>query len=120
VRKEHRNIMSCPGNNRMAKAEAYGVYFVFKSMEQATTVRVTVPKYPTKGANYRILPHQRSRFTHYYFYIRDEVLGPIVMRAASFFPFQTTYLSQRPQLHRAGADPGADRLPQTRQRLPCR
>jgi hypothetical protein len=39
----------------------------------------------------RLLAHQRSRFTHYYFYIRDEVLGPIVMRVASFFPFQTCY-----------------------------
>jgi hypothetical protein len=29
--------------------------------------------------------------THYYFYIRDEVLGPVVMRVGSFFPFQTTY-----------------------------
>ena len=26
-----------------------------------------------------------------YFYIRDEVLGPMVMRVASFFPFRTTY-----------------------------
>jgi hypothetical protein len=60
-------------------------------MEQGTTFCVTVPKYPTKNANYRILAHERSRFTYYYFYIRDEVLGPLVMRAASFFPFQTTY-----------------------------
>jgi hypothetical protein len=29
-----------------------------------------------------ILAHQRSRFTHYYFYIRDEVLGPIIDHAA--------------------------------------
>jgi hypothetical protein len=35
--------------------------------------------------------HQRSRFTHYYFYIYDQVLGPIVMRVASFLPFQATY-----------------------------
>src|SRR5262249_54124190 len=55
------------------------------------TFRVTVPKYPTKDPNHRILARQRSRFTHYYFYIRDEVLGPMVMRVASFFPFQTTY-----------------------------
>jgi hypothetical protein len=41
--------------------------------------------------NYRILARQRSRFIHYYFYIRDETLGPIVMRVASFLPFQTTY-----------------------------
>jgi hypothetical protein len=37
------------------------------------------------------LARQKSRFTHDYFYIRDEVLGPIVMRVATFFPFQTTY-----------------------------
>ena len=30
-------------------------------------------------------------FTHDYFYIRDEILGPFVMRVATFFPFQTTY-----------------------------
>jgi len=39
-----------------------------------------VPKYATKDPHYRILAAQRSRFTHYYFYIRDEVLGPMVMR----------------------------------------
>jgi hypothetical protein len=80
-----------PWQRRMAKADAYGVYFIFKSMEQGATFRITVPKYPTKDPNYRILAHQRSRFTHYYFYIRDAVLGPMVMRVASFFPFQTTY-----------------------------
>jgi hypothetical protein len=71
-----------PWQHRMARANAYGVYFVFKSMEQGATFRVTLPKYPTKDANHRILAHQRSRFTHYYFYIRDKVLGPMVMRAA--------------------------------------
>jgi hypothetical protein len=76
---------------RMAKNNAYGVYFIFKSMEQGPTFRISMPKYPTKDPHYRILARQRSRFTHYYFYIRDEVLGPIVMRVASFFPFQTTY-----------------------------
>src|SRR5437868_2180117 len=30
-------------------------------------------------ADYQILAHQRSRFTHYYFYLRDETLGPMVM-----------------------------------------
>ena len=76
---------------RMAKNNAYGVYFIFKSMEQGPTFRISMPKYPTKDPHYRILAHQRSRFTHYYFYIRDEILGPMVMRVASFFPFQTTY-----------------------------
>jgi len=80
-----------PWLRRMVKRRAYGVYFIFKSMEQGPTFRISVPKYPTRDPNHRILAHQRSRFTHYYFYIRDEVLGPIVMRVASFFPFQTTY-----------------------------
>src|SRR5712672_1479709 len=88
VRKEDHVL---PWQRRMARKGAYGVYFIFKSMEQGATFRVTVPKYPTTDPNYRILAHQRSRFTHYYFYLRDETLGPMVMRVASFFPFRTTY-----------------------------
>jgi hypothetical protein len=80
-----------PFLRRMIRANRYGVYFIFKSMEQGSTLRITVPKYPTADPNYRILAHQRRRFTHYYFYVRDEVLGPMVIRVASFFPFQTTY-----------------------------
>ena len=80
-----------PALRRMEKRGAYGVYFIFKSMEQGRTFRITVPKYPTQDPNHRILAHQRSRFTHYYFYIRDEVLGPIIVRVASFFPFHATY-----------------------------
>src|ERR1700692_4131163 len=80
-----------PWLRRMVRKDVYGVYFIFKSMEQGPTFRVTVPKYPTKDPNHRILAGQRSRFTHDYFYIRDEVLGPIVMRVATFFPFQATY-----------------------------
>jgi hypothetical protein len=80
-----------PWLRRMANKNAYGVYFIFKSMEQGPSFRISVPKYPTKDPHHRILARQRSRFTHYYFYIRDEVLGPMVMRVASFFPFQTTY-----------------------------
>src|SRR5262249_16358174 len=53
--------------------------------------RITIPKFPTKDPNHRILARQKSRFTHDYFYIRDEVMGPMVMRVATFFPFQTTY-----------------------------
>ena len=88
VRKEDHVL---PWQRRMAKAGSYGVYFILKSMEQGPTFRVTVPKYPTQDPNYRILARQRSRFTHYYFYIRDETLGPMVMRLASFLPFQATY-----------------------------
>jgi hypothetical protein len=80
-----------PALRRMEKKKAFGAYFIFKSMEQGRTFRISVPRYPTQDPNYRILAHQRSRFTHYYFYIRDEVLGPIVVRMASFFPFHATY-----------------------------
>src|SRR5260370_22912031 len=45
----------------------------------------------TQDPNHRILAHQRSRFTDYYFYIRYAVLGPIIVRVASFFPFHATY-----------------------------
>jgi hypothetical protein len=80
-----------PWLRRMVRKDTYGVYFIFKSMEVGPTFRITVPKYPTKDPNYRILANQWSRFTHYYFYIHDEVLGPMVMRVASFFPFRATY-----------------------------
>src|SRR6202035_714974 len=79
VRKEDHVL---PWQRRMARDDAYGVYFIFKSMEQGPSFRVSVPKYATKDPNYRILARQRSRFTHYYFYLRDETLGPMMMRVA--------------------------------------
>jgi len=88
VRKEDQVL---PALHRMEKANAYGVYFIYKSMEQGRTFRVTVPKYPTSDPNYRIVAQQWSRFTHYYFYVRDEFLGSIIVRVASFFPFHATY-----------------------------
>jgi len=80
-----------PALHRMERSNAFGVYFIFKSMEQGRTFRISLPKFPTQDPNYRILAGQRSRFTHYYFYIRDEVLGPIIVRVASFLPFHATY-----------------------------
>ena len=80
-----------PALRRMENQNAYGVYFIFKSLEQGRTFRISVPKFPTKDPSHRILAHQRSRFTHYYFYSRDAVLGPIIVGVASFFPFHATY-----------------------------
>jgi hypothetical protein len=80
-----------PALRRIERAGQHGVYFILKSMEQGQTFRSTVPRFATTDPNYRILARQRSRFTHYYFYILDETLGPMVMRVASFFPFQATY-----------------------------
>ena len=37
-----------PWLRRMVRRSAYGVYFIFKSMEQGPTFRITVPKYPTQ------------------------------------------------------------------------
>ena len=80
-----------PAQRRMKRARRHGVCFILKSMEQGQTFRSTAPRFPTADPHYRILARQRSRFTHYYFYIEDEVLGSMAMRVASFFPFQTTY-----------------------------
>jgi hypothetical protein len=35
----------------MEKKNAYGVYFIFKSMEQGRTFRISVPKFPTQDPN---------------------------------------------------------------------
>ena len=87
-----RQVIGVPILSKEVLAQrTYGVYFIFKSMEQGPTFRISVAKFPTKDPNHRILAHQCSRFTHYYFYIYDQVLGPMVMRVASFLPFQATY-----------------------------
>jgi hypothetical protein len=80
-----------PYGTRMERQRRFGVYFIFKSLEQGPKFGVRVPKYPTDDPHYRIISRQRSRYTHYYFYIRDELLGPFAMCVGSFLPFQTTY-----------------------------
>jgi hypothetical protein len=75
----------------MERRHQCGVYFIFKSMEQGPTFRPLLPRFPTDDPNYRIIKRHRSRYTHYYFYIRDEVLGPLAICVGSFLPFQTTY-----------------------------
>ncbi len=76
---------------RMEKRRRTASISSSKAWSRAHTFRFTRPQVSHARSQ---LPHpgtQRSRFTHYYFYIRDEMLGPIVMRVASFFPFQATY-----------------------------
>ena len=79
-----------PWLRAMQRKNRFGVYFILKSMEQGSTFRSVRPKYQTDDPNYRILKRNRSRFCHYYFYIRDEKLGPMAIRVASYLPFQTT------------------------------
>jgi len=83
--------MSCRGNGAWHGNAPTASTISSRAWSRGRPFRVSVPKYPTKDPHHRILAPQRSRFTHYYFYIRDETLGPMVMRVASFFPFQTTY-----------------------------
>jgi len=80
-----------PYGASLERRKRFGPYFIFKSLEQGPTFHVVSPKFPTDDPNYRIIKRRRSRYTHYYFYIRDEVLGPMVLCVGSFLPFQTTY-----------------------------
>ena len=80
-----------PYLKRMEKQNKYGVYFIFQSMEQGPCFDPMMPKYPTDDPNYRIIRRQRRMYMHLYFYIRDEVLGPMVMCVGTYLPFLTTY-----------------------------
>jgi len=90
-----------PCLRRMTRRNAYGVYFIFKSMETGPSFRrYACPKYPTKDSKPPafLAPRSGSASTHDYFYIANEVLGPwltaLVVVAKTFFPFQTTILTQ--------------------------
>jgi hypothetical protein len=80
-----------PRLRQMERAKKFGVYFILKSMEIGPSFRIANPKYPTKDPNYRIITAQKSRYTHIYFYIRDEVVGPMVMCVGTFLPFRISY-----------------------------
>src|SRR5215468_9338898 len=99
-----------PWLRRMTKRNAYGVYFIFKSMEQGPTFRVTVPKYPTcppaQPLHPRLLLHPRRSSR------------PHGDACRNLLPVPNDILPQRPQLHRAGAQSCPGRLPQERQCLP--
>ena len=109
VRKEDQVL---PSLHRLEKQKTYGVYFIFKSMEQGRTFRISVPKFPTQDPNYRVLAHQRSRFTHYYFLYPGPSSGAYHLARSEFLSLSCHLLAQRPLLHGAGVEPQADRLPQ--------
>lgn len=98
-----------PHLRRMERRNQFGVYFILKSMELGPSFRSALPRFPVDDPHYRILARQRSRYTHYYFYIRDEVLGPIALCVGSFLPFSITYYLNghsfiERQLQRAGIE----------------
>jgi hypothetical protein len=80
-----------PSLHRMERQQRFGVYFILKSMEVGPSFRISAPKFPTADPHYRLIAPQRGRYTHYYFYIRDEVLGPMLLCVGSFLPFHITY-----------------------------
>jgi hypothetical protein len=80
-----------PYLQRMEKQNRYGVYFIFKSMEQGRCFKPLPPKYPTADPNYRLIRRDWRQYMHLYFYIRDEVLGPMAMCVGTYVPFLTTY-----------------------------
>jgi hypothetical protein len=80
-----------PALHRMERQQRFGVYFILKSMELGPSFRISAPKFPTADPHYRLIAPQRGRYTHYYFYIRDDVLGPMLLCVGSFLPFHITY-----------------------------
>jgi hypothetical protein len=80
-----------PHLQRMAHRHQHGVYCIFTSMEMGSTFRSPMPRFPTDDPDYRIIRRVPSRFLHYYFYIRDPVIGPLAMCVGTYLPFQTTY-----------------------------
>jgi hypothetical protein len=47
-----------PALRRMERKNAFGVYFIFRSMEQGRTFRISVPKYPTQDPNHPGAPDE--------------------------------------------------------------
>jgi hypothetical protein len=82
-----------PFLRRMERDDRYGVYFIFQSMEQGWTFRPgnQMVKSLGDGADYPILHRHKSRYRFYYFYLRDETLGPMILRMGTFIPFEASY-----------------------------
>ena len=76
-----------PYYRRLTGAE--GVACILTSVEQGRTFVSYTPRYvpPSGDPTYRLIHAARKRFLHYYFYLRDPVLGPMSLRVATFLPF---------------------------------
>jgi hypothetical protein len=70
-------------------AAAEGVVCVLTSVEAGRTFVSYTPRYPPPGQDphYRLIHACRKRFVHFYFYVRDPVLGPMSLRVGTFLPF---------------------------------
>lgn len=81
-----------PYLRRMERAGQFGVYFIFQASEQGWTYRPgAVPRRGRDGLKHILLHKHRSRYRFYYFYLRDEILGPMIVRMGTFIPFEASY-----------------------------
>jgi hypothetical protein len=80
-----------PYLQRMERRSQHGLCCIITSMEMGSTFTSKMPRFPTEDADYRIIRRVPSRYLHYYFYIRDPVIGPLAMCIGTYLPFQTTY-----------------------------
>lgn len=85
--KERKEAAMAPWLARRKKQGRFGVYYVLMSRERGPSFRILEPQYATADENYTILRAHRGLYRHYYFYIYDEVLGALLLRVGSFFPF---------------------------------
>lgn len=78
----------------------FGVYRILKTIETENTFRVVRPKKKDNDPDNH-LSKVRKSYTHYYFYIHDEVLGNLSIRIASYLPFKVTaYLNGHSYIER--------------------
>jgi hypothetical protein len=75
----------------MERRDQHGVYGIFTGMEMGSTFQSRMPKFPTDDPDYRIIRRVPSRYLHYYFYLRDPVIGPLSMCIGTYLAFQATY-----------------------------
>src|SRR5712664_671568 len=80
-----------PHLQRMERRNQHGVYCIFTSLEMGSTFNSRMPTVPIEDPDYRLIRRVPSRYLHYYFYIRDLVIGPLAMCVGTYLPFQTTY-----------------------------
>jgi hypothetical protein len=77
-----------PALKHFCRAKRFGVYYILMSKERGRTFRSNQLRRATRDPNYRMIRSEFSLFRHYYFYIRDPVLGAFALRVGSFLPFQ--------------------------------
>jgi len=74
-----------PCLRHLERAVRYEVYFILQGNEPGWTYRPgRLPVSQPDASKHPLLHKHRSRYRFYYFYLRDEVLGPLVLRRGTF------------------------------------